>query len=232
MQAAGIVIVTMSETFGGMCCRRALLGIGTAMVYPTLLAAIGDVAHPDLACVLAWCLSFLARSGIRCRRARRGRGGRCLWPVDRDADCGSFDISFRLGCRRAHVRNATARASIAHPFRRRGAIDGTRGASLRRAVVPLTIAGLLCWRDVAASVDVDVFEGWPSANTIAAKVTRPQNTACLNAPLFRAGGQPVSTQVAGATLLESRRNPLLSADSSFATVVALRPVLRPSAVPN
>jgi len=24
-----------------------LLGIGTAMVYPTLLAAIGDVAHPD-----------------------------------------------------------------------------------------------------------------------------------------------------------------------------------------
>jgi hypothetical protein len=24
-----------------------LLGIGTAMVYPTLLAAIGDVAHPS-----------------------------------------------------------------------------------------------------------------------------------------------------------------------------------------
>ena len=27
--------------------RRCLLGIGTAMVYPTLLAAVGDVARPE-----------------------------------------------------------------------------------------------------------------------------------------------------------------------------------------
>ena len=33
-----------AEGFAG---GAALLGIGTAMVYPTLLAAIGDVAHPS-----------------------------------------------------------------------------------------------------------------------------------------------------------------------------------------
>ncbi len=46
-QAAGIVIVTMAETFGGCAAGATLLGIGTAMVYPTLIAVIGDVAHPD-----------------------------------------------------------------------------------------------------------------------------------------------------------------------------------------
>lgn len=46
MQAAGIGIVTLSSGFGGFASGAVLLGIGTAMVYPTLLAAIGDVAHP------------------------------------------------------------------------------------------------------------------------------------------------------------------------------------------
>ena len=30
-----------------LCVRSVLLGLGTAMVYPTLLASIGDVAHPS-----------------------------------------------------------------------------------------------------------------------------------------------------------------------------------------
>jgi MFS family permease len=46
-QAVGIVVVTMSVTFAGFAGGAVLLGIGTAMVYPTLLAVIGDVAHPD-----------------------------------------------------------------------------------------------------------------------------------------------------------------------------------------
>jgi MFS family permease len=46
VQAVGIAIVTASATFGGFAAGAALLGVGTAMVYPTLLAAIGDVAHP------------------------------------------------------------------------------------------------------------------------------------------------------------------------------------------
>jgi MFS family permease len=45
-QAIGIAVVTMATRFGGFVIGAVLLGIGTAMVYPTLLAAIGDVAHP------------------------------------------------------------------------------------------------------------------------------------------------------------------------------------------
>ncbi len=37
----------MSTGFGGFALGAALLGVGSAMVYPTLLAAIGDVAHPS-----------------------------------------------------------------------------------------------------------------------------------------------------------------------------------------
>ena len=47
VQALGIAIVTLAGDFTGFALGAALLGIGTAMVYPTLLAAIGDVAHPS-----------------------------------------------------------------------------------------------------------------------------------------------------------------------------------------
>jgi MFS family permease len=47
MQAAGIALVTIASAFAGFVLGAVLLGIGTAMVYPTLLAAIGDVAHPS-----------------------------------------------------------------------------------------------------------------------------------------------------------------------------------------
>ncbi len=46
LQAAGIATVALSHHFGGFALGAVLLGVGTAMVYPTLLAAIGDVAHP------------------------------------------------------------------------------------------------------------------------------------------------------------------------------------------
>jgi MFS family permease len=46
VQAAGIGVVTLSRGFVGFATGCVLLGIGTAMVYPTLLAAIGDVAAP------------------------------------------------------------------------------------------------------------------------------------------------------------------------------------------
>jgi len=45
-QAMGIAIVALSGTFTRFAIGGVLLGVGTAMVYPTLLAAIGDVAHP------------------------------------------------------------------------------------------------------------------------------------------------------------------------------------------
>jgi MFS family permease len=47
IQAAGIGGVTMAHAFTGFVIGAVLLGVGTAMVYPTLLAAIGDVAHPS-----------------------------------------------------------------------------------------------------------------------------------------------------------------------------------------
>jgi MFS family permease len=46
VQAVGIGVVVASHAFAGFATGAALLGIGTAMVYPTLLAAIGDVALP------------------------------------------------------------------------------------------------------------------------------------------------------------------------------------------
>jgi len=47
VQAAGIGLVVLASGFAGFAVGAALLGAGTAMVYPTLLAAIGDVAHPS-----------------------------------------------------------------------------------------------------------------------------------------------------------------------------------------
>jgi MFS family permease len=46
-QAVGIAVVVVSQGFVGFSAGGALLGLGTAMVYPTLLAAIGDVAAPS-----------------------------------------------------------------------------------------------------------------------------------------------------------------------------------------
>jgi len=47
VQAGGIGVITLAGQFSGFAVGAALLGAGTAMVYPTLLAAIGDVAHPS-----------------------------------------------------------------------------------------------------------------------------------------------------------------------------------------
>ena len=46
VQAGGIAVISMASAFAGFAVGAMLLGVGTAMVYPTLLAAVGDVAHP------------------------------------------------------------------------------------------------------------------------------------------------------------------------------------------
>ncbi len=46
VQAAALGLYALGSTFGSWAVAAVLLGAGTAMVYPTLLAAIGDVAHP------------------------------------------------------------------------------------------------------------------------------------------------------------------------------------------
>jgi MFS family permease len=45
-QAAAIVLIAVGNDFTVWVFAMALLGVGTAMVYPTLLAAVGDLAHP------------------------------------------------------------------------------------------------------------------------------------------------------------------------------------------
>jgi len=46
VQAAALAIVAVGTSLAVWAAAAVLLGAGTAMVYPTLLAAIGDVAHP------------------------------------------------------------------------------------------------------------------------------------------------------------------------------------------
>ena len=47
VQALGILLLVLLAGFWWWALAMALLGLGTAMVYPTLLAAISDVAHPS-----------------------------------------------------------------------------------------------------------------------------------------------------------------------------------------
>ena len=53
LQAVGIWLTVLRHTYAVWILGALLQGLGTAMVYPTLLAAIGDVAHP------AWRASVL-----------------------------------------------------------------------------------------------------------------------------------------------------------------------------
>ena len=47
LQALAIVLLSQGGSFGGFAGAMVILGLGTALVYPTLLAAVGDVASPS-----------------------------------------------------------------------------------------------------------------------------------------------------------------------------------------
>ena len=46
VQGVALAAIALGRGFWPWTAAAALLGVGTAMVYPTLLAAVGDVAHP------------------------------------------------------------------------------------------------------------------------------------------------------------------------------------------
>ena len=47
VQAAGLLLTAFTHRFVGWLLASILLGLGTAMVYPTLIAAVSDAAHPS-----------------------------------------------------------------------------------------------------------------------------------------------------------------------------------------
>ncbi len=47
VQASGLFLIAAMHSFGWWLLASALLGLGTAMVYPTLIAAVSDASHPS-----------------------------------------------------------------------------------------------------------------------------------------------------------------------------------------
>ncbi len=47
VQAGGLILTAVSSVFSGWMIASVLLGLGTAMVYPSLIAAVSDAAHPS-----------------------------------------------------------------------------------------------------------------------------------------------------------------------------------------
>ena len=46
LQGAALALMAAADTFAAWAIGSVLIGVGTALVYPTLIAAVGDVAHP------------------------------------------------------------------------------------------------------------------------------------------------------------------------------------------
>jgi MFS family permease len=100
MQAGGIFLSVAGRSFRVCLAAAVLLGLGTALVYPTLLAAVSDVAHPDwgasavgalTAGVIADALGILAASAVI--------GALTL-----------LSFPFRYRCGRRDVRNVASQA--------------------------------------------------------------------------------------------------------------------------
>jgi MFS family permease len=47
VQAAGLLLTAATQSFGWWLLGSVMLGLGTAMVYPTLIAAVSDASHPS-----------------------------------------------------------------------------------------------------------------------------------------------------------------------------------------
>ncbi|MDQ3610251.1 MAG: MFS transporter [Actinomycetota bacterium] len=77
-QALGLLVIATGNTTTVWMTGSILFGAGTALAYPTLLAAVGDRGTPELARRRGRCLPILAgRRGHRRRGARRHAGRTC-----------------------------------------------------------------------------------------------------------------------------------------------------------
>jgi MFS family permease len=122
LQATALAGTALASSFPPWAAAAMLLGVGTAMVYPTLLAAISDVAPPHLAGLCDRRLPAVARRGLRRRRAARWGRGRPGRSTGRSVDGRRAHCHLRPGRRSAHVRDppgatAAMRASHETPLR-------------------------------------------------------------------------------------------------------------------
>lgn len=147
LQRIALVVMAFVHRLGTWLVTAAVLGVGPAMVYPTLPAAVGDVAHPAWRGTARGCTGTGAMPGVRsvgcspvhgsmpspCRPPRRhwgcsrlSRACRCCsaWPL-RSRPSGAVDRRRRrLGARLPLVARAASRScggpiSALPPRRRR-----------------------------------------------------------------------------------------------------------------
>ena len=126
-QAVAIAWIAATGSFAAWAVGAMVLGAGTAMVYPTLLAAIGDVAHPTWRARSVGDLPAVARRRLRRRRAPRRHPRRPHLHPRRD-----------LGRRRAHRRRpaSSSRCACTRPTRDERAGPPTHARSTRSSLPP------------------------------------------------------------------------------------------------
>ena len=118
LQAAAIALIAASRGFAPWALAATLLGAGTAMVYPTLLAVIGDVAHPTWRASAVGTYRLWRDSGFAVGALVAGIIADRLGLLG--GDLGGRGRDGRLGRRRAHpdVRDAPAPAQPGAHHRR------------------------------------------------------------------------------------------------------------------
>jgi hypothetical protein len=104
VQAAGIAVTAVSTVFAGFATGTVVLGIGTAMVYPTLLAAIGDVAHPAWAQDLSVSIVCGGTSATQLERSWPASPP-TSWVAGLDWIDRWVNVPVRFRCRPADARN-------------------------------------------------------------------------------------------------------------------------------
>jgi MFS family permease len=108
VQAAGLFLTAVLRGFGWWLLGSVLLGIGTAMVYPTLLAAISDASHPTWRARSLSVYRFWRDLGYAIGALIAGVIGDLLWSSLGYCCRWGADLSFRHHRRRDHEKTTTA----------------------------------------------------------------------------------------------------------------------------
>ena len=105
LQAIGVALVAASTAVWGFASAAVLLGIGTAMVYPALLAAVGDVAHPSWRASAVGVYRLWRDLGYAIGAVIAGSHRRCLRRDGGGMARGAVDVRVGAGGRAADGRD-------------------------------------------------------------------------------------------------------------------------------